>query len=106
MTTSFSLTAEELEAYLATTKLFTLTGGRQLSYLDLGDPDGRPLFFFHGSPGSRVEGIAFDRAAKRHGYRIIAPDRPGHGDSTYYKERRLLDWLLLKHSSRQELDYD
>lgn len=92
MTASFSLTAKELETYLAATRLFTLADGRQLSYLDLGDPRGRPLFFFHGSPGSRVEGIALDEVAKSYGYRVIVPDRPGHGDSTYYKDRQLLDW--------------
>jgi pimeloyl-ACP methyl ester carboxylesterase len=92
VTTSFSLTAEELETALAATRIYTLADGRHLSYLDLGNPAGRPLFFFHGNPGSRVEGIAFDEAAKEYGYRVIAPDRPGQGGSTYYKKRRLLDW--------------
>ncbi len=83
MTTAFSLSAEDLETTLAATKSFSLADGRRISYLDLGDPDGRPLFFFHGNPGSRVEGIAFDEAAKEYGYRVIAPDRPGQGHFTH-----------------------
>lgn len=65
---------------------------RTLVYLDLGDPNGRPFFYFHGLPGSRLEGIAFHDAAQNHGYRVIAADRPGIGDSEYKPARKFLDW--------------
>ena len=28
--------------------------GRTLTFRELGDPSGRPLFYLHGSPGSRL----------------------------------------------------
>lgn len=46
----------------------------------------------NGGPGSRLEGKIFDMAAKRRGYRIIVVDRPGMGESTYLKNRRILDY--------------
>jgi pimeloyl-ACP methyl ester carboxylesterase len=33
--------------------------------------------YFHGSPGSRLEGRLAANAARRHGFRLLAPDRPG-----------------------------
>jgi hypothetical protein len=33
-----------------------LSDGRILAYLKVGDPTGRPLFYFPGTPGSRLEG--------------------------------------------------
>ncbi|MGH9012448.1 MAG: hypothetical protein ACRDZ1_00670 [Acidimicrobiia bacterium] len=33
----------------------TLPEGRQLAWAEWGDPDGTPLFHFHGVPGSRLE---------------------------------------------------
>ena len=32
----------------------TLSDGRSMGFQRLGDPDGSPLFFFHGTPGSRL----------------------------------------------------
>ncbi len=31
----------------------SLKDGRFLSYAEYGDPQGKPVFFFHGTPGSR-----------------------------------------------------
>ena len=83
---------KSIEDYLNNTKRFEVENGRFLAYLDLGDPNGSPIFFFHGLPGSRVEAIALDKPAAQHGYRIIAPDRPGMGKSDPQPERSLLDW--------------
>jgi len=74
------------------TKHYTLKDGRTLAYCEFGDPKGIPVFHAHGGPGSRIEGTIFDEAAKSRGYRIIATDRPGMGESTYLKGRRLLDY--------------
>ncbi|MGF1473368.1 MAG: alpha/beta fold hydrolase [Rubrobacteraceae bacterium] len=68
-----------------------LEDGRRISYADYGDPEGRPVFYFHGSPGSREEGSLTHEAARKRGYRIIAPDRPGMGLSDYRKGYTLLD---------------
>jgi len=56
--------------------LLALPDGRSLAYAEFGDPDGRPVLFFHATPGVR----------------LIAPDRPGVGRSTPQPHRRLLDW--------------
>ena len=69
-----------------------LKNNRKLCYLECGDPKGFPLFFFHGWPGSRLQGRNFDSIGKKNGIRIIATDRPGFGQSDYYDERTLLDW--------------
>ena len=33
----------------------TLPDGRQLGYAEYGNPEGKPIFYFHGFPGSRLE---------------------------------------------------
>ena len=67
-----------------------LTDGRFLGYLEAGDPQGYPLLFCHGMPGSRVQGQFFDQAARQWGFRIIAPDRAGIGLSDGRGQRCLL----------------
>lgn len=74
------------------TKYIELSDGRTLAYDEYGDSDGHPILYFHGSPGSRLEGIHFHDAAFQHNFRIIAPDRPGMGKSDYQKGRTWLDW--------------
>ena len=69
-----------------------LKDGRKLSYIDLGKKDAKPLFHFHGFPGSRLEAMLLaDRAIKK-SIRIISIDRPGMGLSDFKKNRTLLDW--------------
>ena len=69
-----------------------LKNGRTLAYTQFGDPTGKPVFFFHGWPGARLQGAATDDAGKKLGVRIIAIDRPGFGQSDYQPQRTLLDW--------------
>lgn len=69
-----------------------LPGGRALCYAECGDPGGRPVFYFHGFPGSRLEAGLIGPAAAAHGVRIFAVDRPGFGRSGFQPRRRLLDW--------------
>jgi pimeloyl-ACP methyl ester carboxylesterase len=69
-----------------------LPDGRELARLELGDPEGPPVFVFHGTPGSRLQ-VSFDeRPIIATGVRFIAVDRPGYGHSTFYRGRRLADW--------------
>jgi pimeloyl-ACP methyl ester carboxylesterase len=70
----------------------TLRGGRKLSFADYGDPDGEPIIFFHGFPGSRFDGEHAGQVAAGMGIRLIAPERPGMGLSDFQPYRRLLDW--------------
>jgi pimeloyl-ACP methyl ester carboxylesterase len=69
-----------------------LRDGRRLGYAEWGDPRGGPLLYFHGWPGSRIEGRLGDEAAKASGVRLIAIDRPGMGLSDFQPGRTLVDW--------------
>jgi pimeloyl-ACP methyl ester carboxylesterase len=69
-----------------------LRDGRVLTYAEYGEVTGRPVVFFHGLPGSRVEGALLKSQAHVSGLRVIAPDRPGMGGSDFQRDRVLLDW--------------
>jgi hypothetical protein len=56
-----------------------LGDGRRLGYAQYGVPDGEPFFYFHGHPGSRLEGRFAHAAAAAAGLRVLALDRPGEG---------------------------
>ena len=75
-----------------TDRTIRLRDGRRLGYAEWGDPGGRPLLYFHGWPGSRLEGRLGDEAARARGVRLIALDRPGMGLSDYQPRRTLVDW--------------
>ena len=64
----------------------------RVTYREYGDPNGAPLFFFHGWPGSSLQGAMLDAAGRELGYRVIAPNRPGIGASPIIDGRRLIDW--------------
>jgi pimeloyl-ACP methyl ester carboxylesterase len=72
-------------------KSIRLKNGRQLAYAEYGDEHGRPLFFFHGVPGSRLFRPSDGITAKA-GVRLITVDRPGYGRSDFQPGRRILDW--------------
>jgi pimeloyl-ACP methyl ester carboxylesterase len=69
----------------------TLSDGRILAYAEYGDPRGKPVFFFHGMPGSRFFHPP-DGITRKMGVRLITTDRPGYGASTFQPGRRFLDW--------------
>ena len=70
----------------------TVGGGRTLAYAEYGDPEGRPVFAFHGVLGSRLTWALCDDDARELGVRLVAPERPGFGHSEFQPGRRLLDW--------------
>jgi pimeloyl-ACP methyl ester carboxylesterase len=72
--------------------VLALERGRRLAYEECGDPQSKPLLFFHGMPGSRLEGELAGPAAKKLGVRVIAADRPGYGRSDFVPRRTFLDW--------------
>jgi pimeloyl-ACP methyl ester carboxylesterase len=67
-----------------------LSDGRQLGFASFGDADGIPMFYLHGSFGSRLEGRLTHPSALHRHVRVIAPDRPGFGLSQYRPNARLL----------------
>ncbi len=69
-----------------------IVNGRRLTYAEYGDRRGQAIFYFSGGDSSRLEGAALATHARRLGLRVIAPDRPGFGDSDPAPSRRLLDW--------------
>jgi pimeloyl-ACP methyl ester carboxylesterase len=71
-----------------------LRDGRRLGYAEYGHPDGSPIFFCHGFPGSRRDWLIFDSedVAVDLKARIIAVDRPGMGLSDFQANRGFLDW--------------
>jgi pimeloyl-ACP methyl ester carboxylesterase len=66
--------------------------GRRLAYEEYGRVDGDPVVCCHGIPGSRLLWSLFDEPAQHHDARLIAPDRPGFGESEFQPGRGLLDW--------------
>ncbi len=70
-----------------------LSNGRFVSYREFGNNPGGPLvFFFHGTPGSRMEAALCEAESSSLGVRMVALDRPGIGRSSYYGNRRITDW--------------
>jgi pimeloyl-ACP methyl ester carboxylesterase len=55
--------------------------GRRLRILVLGPRDGTPVFFLHGTPGSRLGPHPLPMRLHHLGIRLIAYDRPGYGGS-------------------------
>ena len=74
------------------TCFITLKSGRQLCYAEYGDPEGVPLMYFHGWPSSRLQAFSLDPICREKGVRLIAPDRPGIGQSEPELNRTLRDW--------------
>ncbi|MGI9429501.1 MAG: alpha/beta fold hydrolase [Bythopirellula sp.] len=70
-----------------------LASGRCLSYREYGnDPDAPLVFYFHGTPGSRLELGLCDEESCYSGARVVSVDRPGMGCSTYYDNRCITHW--------------
>ena len=74
------------------TRIMQLGDGRELAWLEVGKARGTPVFAFHGTPGSRRQ-VSFDATTiTSSGVRLVAPDRPGYGHSSYHTGRTLRDW--------------
>ena len=66
-------------AQVATARTARLSDGRQLGFVEHGDPGGLPVFFCHDLFGSRNLRHPDDGMLKRLGIRLIGIDRPGYG---------------------------
>ena len=69
-----------------------LDDGRKLAYAELGDPEGWPLFMFHGFPGSRLQAALIEVDHLEAVPRVIGIDRPGWGGSSFKPGRTLVEW--------------
>lgn len=65
--------------------------GHALAYTEWGDPDGRPVLYFYGMPGSRLF-VPDPRAAADEGVLLITADRPGTGRSDPQPGHAIGDW--------------
>lgn len=77
---------------MQTNKTIKLSDGRILGYAEYGDSLGFPIFYFHGGQESRLSSKFMDSVALRLNIRLISPDRPGIGISTFQANRQFLDW--------------
>lgn len=78
---------------MESTNLLTLPDDRRLAYAEYGDPNGHPVFYFHGGGTCRLEPLLLgDEVFIRLGLRLIAPDRPGIGQSDFQPNRGFSDW--------------
>ena len=65
--------------------------GRVLRTEEAGDPKGRPVLVFHGTPGDGSHYAEHVADAKAKGIRLISYDRPGYGGSTAKPGRSVAD---------------
>lgn len=80
-------------ATLAPDCCISLPDGRRIGYAEYGAPHGRPVLFFHGTPGSRRQIFPdMAEAAAKLGVRLVAPERPGYGLSDPQPGRCIADW--------------
>jgi len=77
-----------------TRQTYQLPDGRILGFAEYGDPQGKPIFYFHGWPSSRIEfaGLNGDEIARQLHLRVLAVDRPGFGLSSYQPHHQFTDW--------------
>src|SRR3954470_3088289 len=66
--------------------------GRAVGIYEYGDPAGRPVFVFHGTPACGAGFAWADEAARGLGLRLLAADRPGVGLSARIDDYRVCDY--------------
>jgi len=69
-------------------KTISLPDERKLGYLIIGE--GRPVFWFHGLPDSRISVLNLSKISGP--LKIIGVDRPGFGLSSFTTQRRISDF--------------
>lgn len=84
------ISSSDIEELNSKAEFFTTGSGRRIAFYKYGDPNGMPVFFCHGT-GSHIHATLLHKPARRLGYRIIVPDRPGIGLSDFDPKRKLLD---------------
>jgi pimeloyl-ACP methyl ester carboxylesterase len=98
-------TGTEIEELEKGERFFTTRHGTRLAFYAYGDPRGRPVIFYHGT-GSHVHGMLLHRPGLQHGFRIIAPDRPGIGRSEFRPGWTVLEYARDMADLADHLDMD
>src|SRR4051794_25512472 len=70
-------------------------GQQAVGVYDYGDRDGAPVFAFHGVPASGAGFDWSDDAARARRLHVIAPDRPGIGQSSPVDDWNVGDYPLM-----------
>jgi pimeloyl-ACP methyl ester carboxylesterase len=70
-----------LEIAEAVPRTVRTSDGRVTGYYEYGDPGGTPVVALHGTPACGAGFAWADTGARTRGIRLLAPDRPGIGDS-------------------------
>jgi len=73
------------------TQAIVVSDDRRVTYDWWGDPDGFPVFLMHGTPGSHSGPRPRSSVLYRLGVQLICYNRPGYGESTRQKGRRVVD---------------
>jgi len=70
----------------------TLPDGRNFGYVIAGE--GKPVFYFHGLPTSRLDVLFLQKKISSTHLQMIGVDRPGFGLSTFTPNRRVSDFAV------------
>jgi pimeloyl-ACP methyl ester carboxylesterase len=85
---------ETVHAMARPQQSFRMPDGRTITYAEYGATDGKPVLYFHGLSGSRLEpGVLDGESLEKSGIRLIACDRPGIGGSDFQPGRGFSDWV-------------
>ena len=85
------LTKLKIEDLEKKVNFFKTRWDTSLAYHEYGDPNGHPIFYYHGT-GSHINGMLLHKPALKFGFRIIAPDRPGVAQTDFRQGWTLLEY--------------
>lgn len=83
-----------------------LQDGRTVGFATYGSPDGVPVIWCHGGPGSRLDPIHWDVEATGADLLLVGIDRPGYGKSTALPGRTIAGWAVDALAVADELGID
>ncbi len=92
MSTSTQAAGTAAQLRQAVDASIVLPDGRHLGYAEYGAPNGTPVLFFHGAPGSRHIHADMAAISAQRNIRLIAVERPGYGLSDAKPGRTMLDF--------------
>jgi len=75
-----------------TSSYIKLFDGRTLAYREYGDANGYPILYFHSIVGGELECDYDIETLLKYNIRLIAPSRPGFGQSTQHSKHSLLQF--------------